>query len=140
MNGGTKRAALLLALVPAAPAASAQCPNLRAENREGHWVESTTGTRCGRVLVIFGLTIGLSSRFCPDVKFWYPARRDCLVVAGSGTDCERVGSVNLERYECACTTLIDIDLGLAEQSCDCNLMGYEGLFDDHQTVPCADHG
>lgn len=138
MKFTTRHALLALALVAAAPIAPAQCPNMRAENREGHWVTSTTGTRCRRVLVIFGAHIGLGSSFCPDVKFWYPARRDCRTIPDSGTDCETVGQVALERWECECTALIDIDLGIAEQDCRCEKKSEEGLFDDHQTVSCSE--
>ncbi|MCY2960681.1 MAG: hypothetical protein NTY35_10995 [Planctomycetota bacterium] len=137
MNFAPKHAALLLAIAAAAPTVTAQCPNLRAVNRAAHWEGSDTGTRCRRVLSIFGLTIGLGSSFCPDVRFLYPARRDCMAVPDAGTDCEKIGEVGLERWECSCTTLIDVDLGLAEQSCNCTLQGNESMFDDHATIPCS---
>lgn len=137
MKFGTKHLLLLLALASAAPEASAQCANLRAENREAHWGDSGTGTRCRRYLSIFGVTIGLGSNLCPDVRFFYPPRRDCIVVPQSGTDCEKIGEIALQRWECACSTLIDVDLGIVEQSCDCSLMGDAGFFDDHATIPCT---
>jgi len=138
MKFGQKHAALLLAIAAlVGPTADAQCPNLRAVNRPAHWEDSDAGVRCRRVLSIFGLTIGLSSSFCPAVRFLYPARRDCMVFAQSGTDCEKVGEVALERWECLCTALIDVDLGIAEQDCNCTFVGNAGLFDDHATIPCA---
>jgi hypothetical protein len=139
MKFGPKHFALLLAIAAQAGSmAVAQCPNLRALNRPAHWESSDAGVRCRRVLSIFGLTIGLSSSFCPAVRFLYPARRDCMFIAQSGTDCEKVGEVALERWECLCTTLIDVDLGIAEQDCNCTLSGHESLFDDHATIACAD--
>lgn len=138
MKFTTRHALLVLALAATAPIAPAECPNQRAVNREGHWVFSTTGSRCRRVLVIFGAHIGLGSNFCPDVKFWYPARRDCQVIPQSGTDCKTIGQVALERWECECSVLIDIDLGIAEQDCRCQQTAEDGLFDDHQTFACTD--
>lgn len=133
----TQHAALLLAIAAVGmPTVSAQCPNLRAINRPGHWDNSDSGTRCRRILNIFGLTIGLGSSFCPDVRYFYPPRRDCMVFANSGTDCEKVGEVALERWECQCTALADIDLGVMEQDCDCSQQGNSGMFDDHQTTAC----
>jgi len=138
MKFASKHAALLLAVAAVtAPAVIAQCPNLRAINRPGRWDSSETGTRCMKILNIFGLRIGLSSSFCPDVRYFYPPRRDCMVFMNCGTDCEKIGEVALERWECKCTSSTDIDLGVVEESCDCTLAGDEGLFDDHTTIPCV---
>ncbi len=138
MNTAIRHTLFVLALVAAAPVASADCPNQRAENREGHWVTSTTGSRCRRILSVFGMTIGLGSSSCPDAKFYYPPRRDCIAVPNSNTDCETVGQVAILAYTCACSTIVELDLGIMEQDCTCTQGANAGLFDDHETVGCAE--
>ncbi len=125
----------LVGLAEFAPA-RAQCPGLRAVDQDARVDESSGGSRCRRVLSIFGLHIGLGGSFCPDTMTITPARRVCQPVANSNTDCEPTTALDVQVRHCHCTTLVDIDLGIAQQDCECSDGGTAGTVNDHKTFDC----
>ncbi len=133
--------ATALALVCASEFAAAGelCPDMRAVNHHGRLQQSAAGTRCQRVLRLFGLTINLGGgEFCPATILVYPAHRDCASVPNSGTDCEVTQTLTITRLSCRCGPLPNADFGIVEAECGCTDAGIGGYVDDHQTIECLD--
>ncbi|MBL8861523.1 MAG: hypothetical protein JNK02_05875 [Planctomycetes bacterium] len=136
MKFATLSALLALTLCAGVEPAHAQCANERAVQRPSSTQESQSGSRCRRVLSIFGLHIGLGGRHCPDTLLITPAHRACEPAPGSNTECDVVGTIEIRVRHCACTELADIDLGVTQQDCRCANAGTAGTVNDHVTIDC----
>jgi hypothetical protein len=115
------------------------CPDMRAVTHHGVSQESAAGTRCQRVLRLFGLTINLGGgEHCPAIITVFPTHRDCIAVPGSGTDCEFTQELAVTELRCRCGPLPDVDFGIVEAPCNCTEAGTSAIIADHRTIDCVD--